>query len=149
MPVDPKCIFCRIIGGELPSIKVYESEDVLAFMDINPVEKGHVLVIPKPHHATLMETPDALLGRVIAAVRLVAAALMECGADGVNVLQSNHAAAGQEVWHLHFHIIPRSEAAATRSWVSGNAAYASDDERAQYAARIRQALAALAGDDDR
>ncbi len=148
-PVDPNCIFCRIIAGELPAAKVYETEEVLAFMDINPIEKGHVLVIPKPHHATLMVTPAGLLGEVAVAVRCVAEALMDCGADGVNILQSNHAAAGQEVWHLHFHVIPRYDGASSRSWASGNAAYESDAERAEFAGRIRRSVAAVVGDGSR
>ena len=77
-------------------------------MDIGPIVKGHVLVIPKTHHNPLSQTPDEVLAQVIAAVRRVAQAQQDgLGADGVNVHQSNGAAAGQVVPHLHFHVIPR------------------------------------------
>lgn len=140
--MESDCIFCRIVAGQIPALKVYETNDVLAFLDINPIEKGHTLVIVKPHHATLMDTPDALLAKAALGVRRVAAGLMGAGADGVNVLQSNHACAGQEVPHLHFHIVPRRNGSHARSWASGGGTYASNEERDAYAARIRAAVEA-------
>ena len=102
------CIFCKITAGEIPAIKLYEDEQVLAFMDIGPIVKGHALVIPKAHHDALARTPDEVLARVIAVVRRIAQAQQEgLGADGVNIHQANGAAAGQVVPHLHFHVIPR------------------------------------------
>lgn len=102
------CIFCKIAAGEIPSFKVYEDGDVLAYLDINPFTKGHTLVIPKAHSSGLVDTDNERLATVMAAVRKVASHLktaLPC--DGFNILQNNGAAAGQTVNHLHFHIIPR------------------------------------------
>ncbi len=104
------CIFCAIAAGEIPSFKVYEDDLVLAYLDINPFSKGHTLVIPKNHSQGLLETDDATLGAIIARVKKVAAHLKSTlNCDGFNILQNNGAAAGQTVYHLHFHIIPRWE----------------------------------------
>lgn len=106
--MDQECVFCRIVKGELPSCRIYEDEEALAFMDIAPIIKGHSLVIPKAHHNLIMETPPALLCKVVAVVQRVVRAQMEAlDADGVNVHQANGRAAGQVVPHLHFHVIPR------------------------------------------
>ena len=102
------CIFCKIVRGELPSTKLYEDAQVLAFMDIGPIVKGHVLVIPKQHFDPLTATPPDLLGKVMTVVQKVVKAQMNgLKADGVNVHQSNGAVAGQVVPHVHFHVIPR------------------------------------------
>ena len=102
------CIFCAIVAGEIPSFKVYEDDFVLAYLDINPFTKGHVLVIPKTHSTGLLDTDDDALAAVVMRVKKVAAhmkASLSC--DGFNILQNNGEAAGQTVKHLHFHIIPR------------------------------------------
>ena len=102
------CVFCAIAAGEIPSFKVYEDDDVLAYLDINPFTRGHTLVIPKGHSAGLLDTDDAVLAAVVARVRKVAARLKEAlPCDGFNILQNNGEAAGQTVKHLHFHIVPR------------------------------------------
>ncbi|MGD9781514.1 MAG: HIT family protein [Kiritimatiellia bacterium] len=102
------CIFCKIVAGQIPSIKVHEDDDVLAFMDIGPLVKGHVLVVPKAHHDPLADTPDDVLAKVIAVVRRIVRAQRDgLGADGANVHQANGAVAGQVVPHLHFHVVPR------------------------------------------
>ena len=102
------CIFCAIAAGEIPSFKVYEDEQVLAYLDINPFSKGHTLVIPKKHSAGLVDTDDETLAVVIARVKKVAAHLKEkLGCDGFNIVQNNGEAAGQTVRHVHFHIVPR------------------------------------------
>jgi len=102
------CIFCAIAAGEIPSFKVYEDDEVLAYLDINPFTKGHTLVIPKSHSEGLVDTDDATLATIIARVKKVAAHLktaLPC--DGFNILQNNGEAAGQTVKHVHFHIVPR------------------------------------------
>ena len=102
------CVFCAIATGEIPSFKVYEDDIVLAYMDINPFTKGHVLVIPKEHTEGLLDTPDTTLAAVIARVKKIAAhmkAALPC--DGFNILQNNGESAGQTVKHVHFHIVPR------------------------------------------
>lgn len=104
------CVFCAIAAGEIPSFKVYEDELVYAFLDINPMSFGHVLVIPKAHSADLVSTDDAVLADVIVRVKKIARHVVEkLGCDGFNLLQNNGAAAGQTVRHLHFHIIPRKD----------------------------------------
>ncbi len=101
-------IFTRIVNGEIPAIKVYEDAETLAFLDINPASRGHTLVICKAEIATLTELTDAQLIATARTTQRVAAAVQRAlHADGFNIVQSNGAAAGQEVFHYHVHIIPR------------------------------------------
>jgi histidine triad (HIT) family protein len=103
-------IFARILRGEIPSKKVYEDEHVLAFLDVNPISRGHTLVIPREPAATLDQLSDdaaAAIGRVLP--RLARAVLAATGATAFNVLQNNGPLAHQAVFHVHFHIIPRYE----------------------------------------
>jgi len=103
-----ECIFCRIVAGEIPSAKVYEDDEVLAFLDISPVNPGHTLVIPKAHTPDLLATSPAVVAAVMQRIPPIARAVLRTTeADGVGLIQVNGAAAGQEVFHLHFHIIPR------------------------------------------
>ncbi|MDY6777004.1 MAG: HIT family protein [Candidatus Nanohaloarchaea archaeon] len=106
---DPgDCPFCQIIDGKLESYTVYEDEDALAFLDVNPVSRGHTLVVPKVQAATLDELDGGETSALFNAVRKVESAVEEgLEPDGVNVLQSNGEAAGQEVFHVHVHVIPR------------------------------------------
>lgn len=102
------CIFCKIVEKEIPATIVYEDEHTLAFMDIAPIVKGHVLVIPKTHYDPITETPDEVIARLHTVAKRVAQAQIDgVGADGVNIMQNNGAAAGQEVPHIHIHVIPR------------------------------------------
>ncbi len=104
------CIFCRIVRNELPSHKVYEDENVLAFLDINPLSPGHTLVIPKRHATDIFELEGEDAGALMRGAQKVARALIETiRADGINLLNSNKMAAGQVVFHYHMHIIPRFE----------------------------------------
>jgi len=138
--MNTSCIFCKIIKGELPSSKVLETTDVIAFMDINPVIKGHVLVVPKEHHNPITNVPDALLGKVIAAVKKIAAAQIKgLKADGINVTQANGEIAGQVIPHVHFHVIPRfANDENPKNWIPGK--YSSPDEMNAYCSKIKQAL---------
>ena len=102
------CVFCKIRDGQIPSFKIYEDSKALAFMDRNPLNPGHCLVITKSHAATIFEVEVLDLQAVIAAVKKVANAVKGAvQADGVNILQANGGAAFQSVPHLHFHVIPR------------------------------------------
>lgn len=102
------CIFCKIIAKEIPATVVYEDDEVLAFMDIGPIMKGHVLVIPKIHYDPVTNTPDDVLTKLhLVAKRISGAQMNGLGADGVNIMQNNGAASGQEVPHIHVHVIPR------------------------------------------
>lgn len=102
------CIFCKIVAGEIPAEKVYEDENTIAFLDITPVNPGHVLVIPKTHHKNMFDTPNEVLYNLIDTTKKIAAALKEDGEEGVNVISNNEPAAGQVVFHTHFHIVPRN-----------------------------------------
>ena len=101
-------IFSQIIAGEIPCHKIYEDDHVFAFLDINPVQPGHTLVIPKNPSTDGISCPPEDLARVIIVAQKIAAALMEATqCDGVNFLMNNGEAAGQKVFHTHLHIIPR------------------------------------------
>ncbi|MDY6853058.1 MAG: HIT family protein [Thermodesulfobacteriota bacterium] len=113
------CIFCKIVAGEIPSIKVYEDDGLLAFMDINPATRGHCLLIPKAHHKDIMAMPGDLLKDLVAAAQgLAKASVSALGADGVNLLQSNGLAANQIIPHFHLHIMPRwtNDGAGIAAW---------------------------------
>jgi len=111
------CIFCKIVRGEIPSSKVYEDENIFAFLDIAPVHKGHTLVIPKEHFETILDIPEEELKELILAVKKIAIAVEKSvGADGFVITMSNKKAAGQVVPHAHFHIIPRFEDDGLKQW---------------------------------
>ena len=104
------CIFCKIIQGEIPCHKIYEDDDVLSFLDINPWSQGHCLVIPKtPCRNMLDATPEQLAACMTTVNKVANAAKKAFDADGITLFQFNEAAGGQEVFHLHFHIHPRHE----------------------------------------
>ena len=101
-------IFSKIIAGEVPSYKVYEDEHVLAFLDINPIQPGHTLVIPKTPSEDGLSCPPEDLARIMLAAQNIAGAVMAAtNCDGINFLMNNGEAAGQKVFHTHLHIIPR------------------------------------------
>lgn len=140
--MSESCIFCKIVRGELPSTKLYEDGDVLAFMDIGPIVKGHALVIPKQHVDPVTAVPPALLSKVMTVVqKLVQAQFKGLKADGVNVHQSNGAAAGQVVPHVHFHVIPRF-ATDGHKWNWAAKKYDSIDEMKTLADSIRKEFTA-------
>lgn len=102
------CVFCSIRDGKIPAIKVFEDDKTLAFMDINPLNDGHLLVIPKRHSANLFEIPEEDLTAVIETAKNMAWAVNKAlRPDGLNLLQANFPAAGQSVEHFHIHVIPR------------------------------------------
>lgn len=106
--VDKDCIFCKIAGGQIPCFKIYEDENVLAFLDVGPVSDGHTLVMPKEHCTKVHNCSAGLLSAVAVVLpKITAAVAAATGADGYNVLCNNGRAAGQLVEHLHFHVIPR------------------------------------------
>ena len=109
MSRDPDCIFCKIIEGEIPSFKVHEDDRTMAFMDINPVSAGHVLVIPKFHTPDVFQAPAEWLAATIQATQAVARAVeATVKPQGINIVQANGPGAAQSVMHLHFHVIPRA-----------------------------------------
>ncbi len=104
------CIFCKILKNEIPSSTVYEDDKFRAIMDIGPVSKGHVILLAKEHTANLLEADDELLAAGLPAAKKVAKAVKKAvGCDGINILQNNGEEAGQTVFHLHIHVIPRNK----------------------------------------
>ncbi|OGZ41896.1 MAG: hypothetical protein A3C80_04335 [Candidatus Ryanbacteria bacterium RIFCSPHIGHO2_02_FULL_45_43] len=102
------CLFCKIASGEIPSEKIYEDENVLAFLDIQPRSPGHTMIIPKNHAANLSELPDSAIGPFFSSVKKVTDMLKKAlTPDGFTLGMNYGAAAGQEVQHMHFHIMPR------------------------------------------
>ncbi|MDY0100739.1 MAG: HIT family protein [Bacilli bacterium] len=102
------CVFCQIVKGLMPATKIYEDDDVLAFLDISQVTPGHALVIPKKHYDNFVSTPKDILSKVMSVTqRISQASLTMLGAKGINVLTNVNREAGQSVMHFHVHIIPR------------------------------------------
>jgi len=131
------CIFCKIIEGELPSTKIYEDADVLAFLDIKPVNPGHTLVIPKKHCVNVHDMPDELVGKVAIVAKKIADALLKIGVKGVNIGTNNGEAAGQIVFHAHTHVMPRYGTDKFSLWVGKEY---DGDEREMVAEKIRSNL---------
>lgn len=111
MSTDPDCIFCKIIAGEIPSFKIYEDEQTFAFMDINPANDGHALVIPREHAADLHAVSESALAATATTAKKIAAAIDKTlHPDGLNLVQANGPAAAQSVMHFHMHVLPRRDA---------------------------------------
>lgn len=111
------CIFCKIIAGELPSSKVYEDKDVLAFLDIKPINPGHTLVIPKSHFESIHDTPDEIIAKISIVAKKIAGSIQRnLGAEGVNIGMNNGKAAGQIVFHAHVHVMPRYSKDSFKLW---------------------------------
>ena len=104
--LNDNCIFCKIIKGEIPSYTVYETEDVKVFMDINPMSKGHLLVIPKEHYNNILDIDNVILRKIDDSIREIYPKLKDkLGAEGLTRIQNNEL--GQEVKHYHMHLVPR------------------------------------------
>lgn len=110
MAYDPNNIFAKILGGQIPSVKVYEDDKTFAFMDVMPEADGHVLVIPKEGAENILDLSAAGMAAMMATTQKVAKAVDKAlSPDGILLKQYNRAAAGQSVFHVHFHIVPRWE----------------------------------------
>ena len=110
MTADTDCLFCKIIAGEIPCFKLFENDDTLAFMDINPANEGHALVIPKEHAKDVYAVSDASITATVKTAKKIAAAIDKTlNPDGLNLLQCNGPAAAQSVFHFHMHVLPRRE----------------------------------------
>ncbi len=129
------CIFCKIISGDIPAYKVYEDSYVLAFLDIAPVNPGHVLVVPKIHSSNLDDIDELMLGYLMKVVRLIGRSMKKSlGANGYNVIINNGAVAGQLIDHCHVHLIPRHPKDGLTPWPQ---AKYKDDEPRKLAAKIK------------
>lgn len=104
------CIFCKLANGDIPTNSIYEDDDFKVILDAAPATKGHCLILPKEHFADLLETDETVLAKALPLAKKIAKRQKEVlGADGVNILQNNGSEAGQTVFHLHIHIVPRYE----------------------------------------
>lgn len=104
------CIFCKLANGDIPTNSIYEDDDFKVILDAAPATKGHCLILPKEHFANLLEADEAVLAKVLPLAKKIAKRQKEVlGADGVNILQNNGPLAGQTVFHLHIHVVPRYE----------------------------------------
>lgn len=107
---DNSCIFCKISRGEIPSYKVFEDEYCLAFLDVNPTNEGHTLVLPKEHYDNMLTCPKPLLDHLFEVAQMIAQAQQkQLGATGANIITNVGKSAGQSVNHFHIHVIPRYE----------------------------------------
>lgn len=114
--MDADCLFCKIIAGTIPSLKVYEDETTWAFLDIHPVNLGHTLVVPKRHSRNILEIYESDLAAIAFTAKKVSRALTDTGVTGVNVMMNNEASAGQVIFHAHCHVIPRREGDGFSHW---------------------------------
>ena len=136
---DGSCIFCKIVQNQIPASVVYEDERVLAFLDIKPLNEGHTLVIPKAHYENIFDIPSSLIKYVHGVTKQIAFAVKKTtNADGISIIQQNGKAAGQDVFHLHVHIIPRYEGQKLPSF--SELSEANREELNQTAAKIRDNL---------
>lgn len=112
-----ECIFCKIIKGEIPSDKIYEDDNFLAFLDITPINIGHALLIPKKHYKDIFEIPDNTLCEIGPIIKKIANAVKDgANADAINIGMNNGSVAGQVVFHAHIHIMPRFSDDGYRLW---------------------------------
>ena len=128
------CIFCKIVSGEIPAAKVYEDDKILAFLDINPVNKGHVLIIPKSHQQTMVDTPDEL----VADIFIKAKKLMSAIKDGLKADFVAVSVVGVDVPHFHVHLVPRYHDDGLANWWPTKKY--DEGEMVEYINRIKQGL---------
>lgn len=135
-----ECLFCKIIRGELPSTKVYEDDRLFAILDINPVNIGHTLIVPKLHFDNVLDADDAVLADIVRGAKRVAVAIKAAlRADGINLEMNNERSAGQLVPHIHLHVIPRFEGDGFLHWRGkrGYVAGEADDTAKKIASAIQ------------
>ena len=138
-----ECLFCAILAGDVPAQFVLDEPEVAAFLDVRPLFKGHALVLPRAHYETLADLPAGLLGPLFGWVQAISAAMPAAyGAQGSFVAINN--TVSQSVPHLHVHVVPRTKGDGLRGFFWPRGRYASDEEAAQYARRMRETLAGSA-----
>jgi histidine triad (HIT) family protein len=136
---EDSCIFCRIAQKQVPASLVYEDENVMAFLDIKPLNEGHTLVIPKAHYESIFEIPLDLAAYLHGVTKKIAFAVKKAtGADGISISQQNGKAAGQEIFHFHVHVIPRYEGQKLPSF--SEVSEADREKLSQTAAKIQKHL---------
>jgi len=131
------CLFCKIVSGEIPCHKVYEDKNYLAFLDVNPVNQGHTLVIPKQHSRNILEIDKEALQDMVVIVKQLSEKIKEkLKCDGINIMINNEPEAGQIIFHTHFHIIPRYKSDNLKLW--NGKIQQTDDELKKTAELIKQ-----------
>ena len=134
-----ECVFCSIVKGEIPCYKVYEDKEILAFLDINPVNPGHTLIIPKKHYETILDVDDETLKKLAVVIKNISSAVYSgLKLKGFNIGINQFKVAGQVVPHLHVHIIPRKENDGIRLWPTRE--YESKEERKRVQEKITRLL---------
>jgi histidine triad (HIT) family protein len=134
------CVFCNILKGDIPTIKVYEDDYTIAFLDIRPTQPGHTLVIPKDHFENIYTLPAETACRMMMTVQKVSLALKQAtNADGINIIMNNEAAAGQVIFHAHIHLIPRHNDDGLRHW--DHKEYSNPQEANDIAEKIKAEMA--------
>lgn len=134
-----ECIFCRIIKGEIPCTKLYEDNNTFAFLDLNPVNKGHTLVVPKKHSETILDTDEKTLRDLMVAVKKISKAIMNgLNVKGFNIGINQFEEGGQVVPHLHIHIMPRLKNDGIKLWPQRK--YESKEEMEEIAKKIKSLL---------
>lgn len=132
------CIFCKIANGEIPSKTLYEDENFRVIFDINPASLGHAIILPKEHSANIYDLPETDASKIFVVAKKVAGvlqAVLQC--DGMNILQNNGEAAGQSVFHLHVHVIPRyQDDTVSIKWIPGTV----EEGLGDIEKRVREAL---------
>lgn len=137
--MDNKCIFCKIIAGEIPAYKIYEDNNFIAILDINPIHIGHTLIIPKAHFINIFDAPEEILPKIGPLAQKLARAIKESvRADGINIGWNNESSAGQIIFHSHIHIIPRFEGDGFAHWQGQDINTPTDFENTQKS--IKKAL---------
>ena len=132
------CLFCKIVNKEVPCSKVYEDDKILGFLSIEPINKGHVLIIPKEHYINILDVDEIVLKDIISVVKKVALGVKKAvNADGIVITQNNGKCAGQAIMHLHFHVIPRFKGDGLGHW--DHKEY-KDNEMKEYSEKISSEL---------
>ncbi len=136
---EKNCIFCKIVKRELPSNIVYEDEKFIAFLDINPVNEGHTLVIPKKHKKNLLEEDEKILEEYLKIVKKLSLAVKKAtNAGGINIINNVESTAGQVIFHTHIHIIPRFENDGIKLWPGKP--YKNEEERKKIEEKIKKEI---------
>jgi histidine triad (HIT) family protein len=146
--VDPDCLFCQIVAGKVPGQLVYQDHELIAFLDIQPLFPGHVLLCPRRHYETLLDLPLSLTGPIMAATQLLARAVEAAvDADGTFIAINNRVS--QTVPHLHIHVAPRRRRDGLRGFFWPRQAYRDDDAREAVRAAIEREVEKAIGNDRR
>lgn len=136
--MNENCIFCKIIGGQIPATTIYEDEEFKVILDISPAAKGHALILPKGHYGNIYELPEELAGKVMILAKKLATHMTEkLGCDGFNLIQNNGEVAGQTVFHFHLHLIPRYKDGKNQDILTWNHLQYEDGEVAQLAELLK------------